>query len=218
MDKVKVLVIHNQARVWADIHLRLSDDPAFDVFECDPYSDPLDMIDSNLPDIVLISTRSNQNWLDLGRRIARNYPNTKVIILSPNTNDEQIFNIIRIGAIACINTNNLDSELLDTLILASNGKYPINDALLTSPPLARRVLTHFHEAAYMENVASEAIIPLNKQEVLILNYAADGNTNEQIASLLQISEQTLKNYVSAILRKMNANDRALAVLKTTRGG
>ena len=66
----------------------------------------------------------------------------------------------------------------------------------------------------MEAVAA----PLTVRETQILNYVADGNTNKQIANILQISEQTIKNHVSAILRKLNANDRAHAVVLAIRHG
>ena len=65
----------------------------------------------------------------------------------------------------------------------------------------------------------EAVVaPLTPRETQILNYIADGNTNKQIARILEISEQTLKNHVSAILRKLNANDRAHAVVLAIRHG
>jgi DNA-binding NarL/FixJ family response regulator len=65
----------------------------------------------------------------------------------------------------------------------------------------------------------EAVVaPLTPRETQILNYIADGNTNKQIARILEISEQTIKNHVSAILRKLNANDRAHAVVLAIRHG
>ena len=65
----------------------------------------------------------------------------------------------------------------------------------------------------------EAVVaPLTPRETQILNYVADGNTNKQIARILEISEQTIKNHVSAILRKLNANDRAHAVVLAIRHG
>jgi DNA-binding NarL/FixJ family response regulator len=60
--------------------------------------------------------------------------------------------------------------------------------------------------------------PLTQRETQILNYVADGNTNKQIAHYLGISEQTIKSHVSAILRKLNANDRAHAVALAIRNG
>jgi two-component system response regulator DegU len=66
----------------------------------------------------------------------------------------------------------------------------------------------------MEGIAA----PLTKWETQILNYVAEGKTIKEIAHILTISEQTIKNHVSAILRKLNANDRAHAVALALRGG
>ena len=60
--------------------------------------------------------------------------------------------------------------------------------------------------------------PLTYRETQILNYIANGHTNKQIAYILRISEQTIKNHVSAILRKLHANDRAHAVALAMRDG
>ena len=60
--------------------------------------------------------------------------------------------------------------------------------------------------------------PLTYRETQILNYVAEGNSNKQIAHILEISEQTIKNHVSSILRKLNANDRAHAVALAIRNG
>jgi DNA-binding CsgD family transcriptional regulator len=60
--------------------------------------------------------------------------------------------------------------------------------------------------------------PLTRRETQILTYVADGCTNRQIAALLRISEQTIKNHVSAILRKLHANDRTHAVTLALRHG
>lgn len=81
------------------------------------------------------------------------------------------------------------------------------------------VLMPRHDPSYEElfNVAStrsdmkRQAAPLTPRETQILNYVADGNTNKQIAYILRNSEQTIKNHVSAILHKLNANDRAHAV-------
>jgi len=62
------------------------------------------------------------------------------------------------------------------------------------------------------------IAPLTRRETQILNYIAEGNTNKEIANKLEISEQTVKSHVSAILRKLNANDRAHAVALVMRQG
>jgi DNA-binding NarL/FixJ family response regulator len=62
------------------------------------------------------------------------------------------------------------------------------------------------------------VVALTSRETQILDYIANGSSNKQIAHTLQISEQTIKNHVSNILRKLNANDRAHAVVLAIRYG
>jgi DNA-binding NarL/FixJ family response regulator len=66
----------------------------------------------------------------------------------------------------------------------------------------------------METVAT----PLSPRETEILKYVAEGNGNKQIAYTLKISEQTIKNHVTSILRKLDANDRTHAVVLAIRQG
>jgi len=64
----------------------------------------------------------------------------------------------------------------------------------------------------MESITS----PLTFRETQVLSYIAEGNSNKFIAQIMQISEQTIKNHVSSILRKLNANDRAQAAVIAVR--
>lgn len=52
----------------------------------------------------------------------------------------------------------------------------------------------------------------------ILRYVAEGNANKRIASALNISEQTIKNHITSMMRKLNANDRTHAVVLAIRSG
>jgi DNA-binding NarL/FixJ family response regulator len=86
---------------------------------------------------------------------------------------------------------------------------------MTRPSVARHVLHQFQD---MASLGENIVVLLTQRERQILTYVADGNTNKQIANILEISEQTIKNHVSAILRKLNANDRAHAVVLAFRRG
>jgi len=86
--------------------------------------------------------------------------------------------------------------------------YPSNTAtMLSADP---NDAEPFDIASIGKNMKSVAG-PITYRETQILNYIAEGTTNKQIAYILRISEQTIKNHVSAILRKLHANDRAHAV-------
>ncbi len=220
MDKTTVVVIDEQELFRAGVRRVLSENPGFDVLECAPSDDTLRLIETMMPSIVLLSCRlTAHNSLELGKRIARHSPNTRVIMVSPDPDDEELFRVIKTSAVACVNKNASADELVSTIKRACSGEYPINEVVMTRPAVARRVLRQFEGMASIGGMAGESLaVPLTARETQILNYVANGNTNKQIAGALQISEQTIKNHVSAILRKLNANDRAHAVVLAMRRG
>ena len=218
-NKIVVMIIDEEAFFRAGVRQALAQQADFEILDCDPSDGPLDMIDAHLPNIALLgSALGAHSGLELGRKIARFYPNTKVIMLSPNPDDEELFEVIKTAAVACLNRNTAAEELANTIRLASKGEYPINESLMARPKVAQRVLKQFQDMSTVDKAIETVIAPLTHRETQILNYVAEGNTNKQIADILGISEQTIKSHVSAILRKLNANDRAHAVALAIRSG
>jgi two-component system, NarL family, response regulator DegU len=220
VDRVSIVIIDEQELFRTGVRQVLSKYPGFEVMDCAPSEDTMKLIEATNPNIALLGCRlSEHNGLDLGKRIARYFPNTRVIVLSPDPNDEDLFEVIKTSAVACLNKNASADDLMSTIQRASHGEYPINETVMTRPLIARRVLRQFEEIAGMGSRAMETLVaPLTTRETQILTYVSNGNTNKQIATSLQISEQTIKNHVSAILRKLNANDRAHAVVLAIRHG
>jgi two-component system response regulator DegU len=216
MDKIKVMIIDEQALFRAGVRQALSGQADLEILECDPTQNPLETIEANLPDVALLgSDLTSLSGIDLGRKIAQYYPNTKVIVLSPDPNDQELFEVIKTAAAACMSKRASADDLAGTIRRAYRGEYPINESLMTRPKVARQVLDQFHGLTKtMKGVAA----PLTKRETEILTYVAEGNSNKEIARILSISEQTIKNHVSAILRKLNANDRAHAVTLALHSG
>jgi DNA-binding NarL/FixJ family response regulator len=219
VNKITVMIIDEEAFFRAGVRQALSQQSDFTILDCDPSDGPLEMIEARLPNIALLgSALGAHSGMELGRKIARYYPNTKVIMMSPDPDDEELFEVIKTAAVACLSRNTAAEELISTIRRASRGEYPINDSLMTRPKIARRVLEQFEDISSMGKAIETVIAPLTHRETQILNYVAEGNTNKQIADILGISEQTIKSHVSAILRKLNANDRAHAVALAIRSG
>lgn len=216
MDKIKVMIIDEHAFFRAGVHQTLAQQPDMEVLECDSTQNGLELIEANLPDVALLgSDLASLSGIELGRIIAQNYPNTKVIVLSPDPDDEELFEVIKTAAAACLSKGTTAEDLANTIRRTYQGEYPINESLMTRPKVASRVLNQFRGfTKTMEGLAA----PLSKRETQILTLIAEGNSNKEIARILEISEQTIKNHVSAILRKLNANDRAHAVALSLRNG
>lgn len=216
---LKVIIIDEQPFFRAGVRQALSSNKSLEIIESDPKNKPLDLIEEALPDVVLLgSDLASHSGLELGRDIARRFPNTKVIMLSPDPNDEELFEVIRSSAVACLKKNTTAEDLLSTISRATRGEYPINETVMTRPQVAKQVLQQFQDLSALGSNLDSLVTPLTQRERQILTFVANGNTNKQIALNLDISEQTIKNHVSAILRKLNANDRAHAVVLALRHG
>ena len=209
---VTVMIVDEETFFRLGLRQVLSQQSDFRILDCDPAQDPLKLIDAELPDIVLLGSRLHAHTgLALARKIVRYYPNTKVVMLSPDPDDEDLFEVIKTAAVACLNRKTATEELVSTITRACRGEYPINESLLNRPKVAEHVLKQFEDMSPLARSLETEIAPLTRRETQVLNYIAEGNTNKEIAYKLGIAEQTIKSHVSAILRKLNANDRAHAV-------
>lgn len=217
---ITVMVVDEETFFRLGLQQALSQRSDFKVVECDPAQEPLlEVIEAKSPDVVILgSNLRTQSDLTLAREIAKCYPYIRVILLSSDPNDEVLFETIKTAAAACLSKSVRSDTLVETIRRTFRGEYPINESLETRPMVARRVLAQFEELSSLGKPLEEVIAPLTRRETQILNYIAEGNTNKEIANKLEISEQTVKSHVSAILRKLNANDRAHAVALVMRQG
>jgi len=88
--------------------------------------------------------------------------------------------------------------------------------VLDSPRVARHLLDQFRDLNTPE--VAEIFSPLTPRELEILQAVAGGQSNKEIARLLHISDQTVKNHITSILRKLAVNDRTQAVMQALRHG
>ena len=219
MNGITVLIIDKQGFFRAGVCHALSKQSDFKILDCEPSEESLELIEVNSPDVVLLDIDfPNLSGLELSKRIARRHPNTRIVILSPNHDDEELFEVIKTGAVAYLDKNSTTEELVSIIRRACNGEYPINNSLIARPKVAEHVLKQFQDIVSMGKAMETITAPLSRRERQILDYVAQGNSNKRIARILGISEQTIKNHVSSILRKLNANDRAHAVALAIRNG
>ena len=228
MYKINVMIVDSQPFLRSGIRQALTGEDGSDVMEiveCDPGDDgsnAMAQIAGSSPDIVILDIGYPLlSGLELGKKIVRLFPGSKVVVLSANheDDDDELFEVIKMGAVAYLRSKHCSrTELVDTIKRAFAGEYPINSSVNNRPQVAWRVLRQFQDMASLGKNMEDITAPLTTKEVHILTYIAEGNSNKRIANILGISEQTIKNHVSAILRKLNANDRAHAVFLAVRNG
>jgi len=170
------------------------------------------------PDVAIVDIdTAPDSGLNLAHRIKQVTPSTAVIVLASNPNDDHYFKAISSQASAYISKDISSDELCDMVRRVARGEQPINDSLNNRPKVAARILHQFQEFSQQQEV-KDLISPLTSREIEIVNYMAQGYANKQIAAKLKISEQTIKNHVTSILSKLDANARTEAVVKAIKRG
>lgn len=178
-------------------------------------SEALEVARTHEPDVALLDTFFDTiDILEIARQMRTFSPKTAVMILSELEGEEWLFQAVKVGAAAYYTRNITEDELVEAIRKVSQGEYLINDDVLSQPNLANRVLQSFREMSTgsEEETRPLAPCPLSTREVEILEHIAKGNSNKEIAKLLDISDQTVKNHITSILRKLEVNDRTAAVV------
>ena len=184
-------------------------------------NDILELVRTASPDVALVDAGlTSADPLELARQMRHLAPRMAIIILTPSDDEERLFQSIKVGAAAYYNRSITTEELVEAVRKVSVGEYLINDDVLSKPQLASRVLKSFRELAVEEETspAKDLYSPLSSREVEILDYIARGNSNKEIAKSLKISDQTVKNHITSILKKLSVNDRTAAVVHALKHG
>jgi two-component system response regulator DegU len=219
MVKIKVGIISPQSLFRQGVRHSLAGINDIEISaEAEANGEALSAMERSLPDVVMvdIDTPSDEG-LRLARQIRQRLPNIGVIVLTSTPDDDQLFQAIKAQASAYLSKDITAEELANTVKRTAKGEHPINESFVNHPKVAEQVLLHFRDLPLGQG-AESFISPVTSREQEILNYMAKGYLNKQIALALDISEQTVKNHVTSILRKLNANARTQAVVEAIKHG
>jgi len=171
------------------------------------------------PDVVIVDAMLPKlSGMKVTKRIKRELPHVGVIVMTDMDDEQVLFEAIKAGASAYLAKDCEPAELVDTIRKVRNGQFTINEKVFSRPAVASKVLTEFRELSVYGPGSTHVFAPLSPREVQILDNIAQGMTNKEVAYALAISEQTVKNHMSSILRKLSVNDRTQAVVYAIRQG
>ncbi|MCS7003257.1 MAG: response regulator transcription factor [Dehalococcoidia bacterium] len=223
-DKIRVLLVDAQAIYRQGVRSILANEPDIElVGETADGVEAHDLVEKLEPDIVITDSRlPGLDGLELTKKVRLASRATSFVVLSGSSDSEDeelLLEAIRAGAAAFFSKDSVAAnDLLQAIRRAAKGEYVINDTVLTRPKVAQRVLQEFRELNLMEKEIEPLFAPLSNREIEILDYIARGNSNKEIARALKISDQTVKNHITSILRKLAVNDRTAAVVFALRRG
>jgi DNA-binding NarL/FixJ family response regulator len=219
-EHTKILLVDDHALFRVGMRNILEREPDFEVVgDADDSRSAVDAAIMTSPDIILMDlSLPSPGGIETTSRIKRELPSTGIIVLAVEEDEDALFDAIKAGAAAFILKDVGPDDLVTIIRRVGQGEYLINDKVFSKPAVASRVLKEFRELAVYGQEAAPIFAPLSPREVEILDNIAQGMTNKQVAYALSISEQTVKNHMSSILRKLSVNDRTQAVVYAMRQG
>ena len=219
-DRIRILIVDDHALFRAGIANVLGREKDFEVVgEAADGRSAIEASNALTPNIVLMDLSLPQpGGIETTQRIRRELAATAVIVMAQDEDEESLFASIKAGAAAFVIKDISPEDLVQVIRRVSKGEFLINDKVFSKPAVASRVLKEFRELAVYGQEAAPIFAPLSPREVEILDNIAQGMTNKQVAYALSISEQTVKNHMSSILRKLSVNDRTHAVVYAMRQG
>jgi DNA-binding NarL/FixJ family response regulator len=171
------------------------------------------------PDLVLCDVNlPGTDGLELTRRLRQLDPQVRVVVVTLHMDDERVLGALRAGAAGFVTKDAPGAALVATIRRVARGEQPIHDLLLGRPGVAARLLDAFRDLREPPAAGARALSPLTARELGVLAAAARGESNKEIARALAISDQTVKNHMTRVLRKLGVADRTQAVVQALRHG
>jgi DNA-binding NarL/FixJ family response regulator len=213
MQKIKVLVVDDHTIVRDGICALLSLAGDIEVVgEATNGSEAIKMVRDSHPDVVLMDIAMPiMGGLEATRRINKEFPETKVLVLTQYDDKEYVFPVIESGASGLISKAGASSELAVGIRAVYRG-----DSFL-SPPVAKLLVENYQTTAG-ERAARDPYNQLTEREREILKLLVEGYNTSEIADMLVITPKTVEGHKTKLMSKLGIHNRIDLVKYALRKG
>jgi DNA-binding NarL/FixJ family response regulator len=181
--------------------------------------DALALIRTLRPQVAVVDVNlPGMNGQQVVRQVSLEKLPSRVILLTGYDDQEQVIHAMRGGAAAYCAKDVQPESLVDVIRKVADGKFIVDNQALERAELERWMNLQTENAMRSYGDPGEPFYPLSGREMEVLTFVTKGLSNKEIASLLGISHQTVKNHVTAILRKLGVEDRTQAAIYALKRG
>jgi len=159
------------------------------------------LMDINMPEL---------NGVEATKRIRAEYPDVAVLVLTIHDDREYLLEVLKAGAAGYLLKDVEPATLMEAMRTVAGG------GSIVAPSLTGKLVQELHRLHHPPvSVTGPELTP---REIEVLDLMARGMNNAAIAKTIFISEQTVKNHISNIMRKLDVTDRTQAVIQGVKYG
>ena len=212
---IRVFLVDDQVLMRRGLRKLLEVEEGIDVVgEAADGAEALRLIPQTKPEVALVDARMpKMDGIELIRRLSEEHPRVAVIVLTTFDDDEYVFGGLKAGAKGYLLKDTPPEELVSAIEKASR------DETVLGGQIAARVISELRRMTDpLERTPRPEDDVLSGREVEVAKLVGAGATNREISLRLYITEGTVKNHISKILRKLALRDRTqLALYAVERG-
>jgi two-component system response regulator NreC len=213
MKRVRILLADDHTVVRNGLRLILERQPQFEVIgEASDGREVVEMADAQRPDVVLMDIgMPNLNGIEAARRILSGNPRTSVAILSMHSDEAYVARALKAGVRAYLLKDSAEADLIAAIHSISRGKSFFS-------PAVSRILQEDYMQQLEDKDVEDTYDLLTPREREILQLIAEGKSNKEIASGLNLSLFTVETHRAHILQKLNLHTVPELILYAVRKG
>ena len=206
--QIRVVLADDHAIVRKGIRDFLEEDAAIRVVgEASDGEEAVALVARERPDIALLDIQMPRlNGLDAARRLRKEFPNVRVLMLTAFEDEPYILAALRAGVHGYLLKTASSDELVRAIHAVAEGETAL------SPAVAKKLVQRASGGARTEDATER----LSERELEVLRFAAKGLGNRQIAAELGISDRTVQGHLANIYEKLHVSTRTEAVLAAVR--
>jgi DNA-binding NarL/FixJ family response regulator len=213
MKKVRILLADDHTVMRAGLRALLERQPNLEVVgEAEDGRQTVELASSRVPDVVVMDiAMPNLNGVEATRRMVSKQPTISVVILSMYSDESYVMRALQAGARAYLLKDSAVTDLIRAIEAVSQGKS------FFSPKISR-ILAEEYVRALKQRGSVDTFELLTTREREIFQLLAEGGTNKEVATNLNISLYTVETHRKRILQKLNLHSSAELVLHAVRKG
>lgn len=215
MSEIGVMIVDDHPVFRQGLRDLIDTEPALNVVaEASDGETALELVAEKRPDVVLMDINlPTMNGLQVTRKLREEQPEISVIMITGYDDAEQVFHAFRAGASAYCAKDIAPEALVAMIHAANEGKYVVGDSVMSYDEMVEWIEERIGGmSGSLPQDEDEIFEPLTPRQMEVLEFVTRGLSNKEIAYQMHISHQTVKNHMTAILRKLRCQDRTQAAV------